>query len=196
MSENENDVEETPIVEFVPLRDHDDYEILTVFPFTIRRKDNHYEVSEFDDGQGYIQVKLNNKTYRKHRLIALQFLPNTYNLPHIDHKNRNRSDYHIENLRFVSSSMNHKNRTSYNNNQCEYVDELPDDAIFVDLYGNYQFKNYYYSNDMFYFFNGIKYRKLKVCEDKRGLLYVNARDVDNRRVNIYYSKFKREHDLM
>ena len=30
--------------EFVQLKGFDDYEILSVYPFTIRRKDNHYEV--------------------------------------------------------------------------------------------------------------------------------------------------------
>ena len=39
-------VESQP-VEFVSLLDYDEYEILTVYPFTIRRKDNHYEVSEY-----------------------------------------------------------------------------------------------------------------------------------------------------
>ena len=37
-------------VEFVPLLNLDNYEILTVHPFTIRRKDNHYEVKESDRG--------------------------------------------------------------------------------------------------------------------------------------------------
>ena len=54
--------------EFVDLLIHPDYEILTVFPFTIRRKDNHYEVSEcVDKSTGYIKVALNNKIYLKHR---------------------------------------------------------------------------------------------------------------------------------
>ena len=45
-------------VEFVPLLNHDDYEILTTFPFTIRRKDNHYEIKECNH-KGYSRIRLN-----------------------------------------------------------------------------------------------------------------------------------------
>ena len=41
------------IAEFIPLLNHDDYEILSTFPFTIRRKDNHYEVKESVYHTGY-----------------------------------------------------------------------------------------------------------------------------------------------
>ena len=34
------------VIEFVPLEDFPDYEILNVYPFTIRRKDNHFEVKD------------------------------------------------------------------------------------------------------------------------------------------------------
>ena len=70
------------IVEFVDLINFEnDYEILNVYPYTIIRKRNHYEVKESLDNKGYIRVVLNGKIYRKHRLIALQFIPNPLNLP-------------------------------------------------------------------------------------------------------------------
>ena len=53
------------VAEFVPLLNfEDDYEILNVYPFTIRRKRDHYEVSEWDRGKGYPCVSLNRKPYQ------------------------------------------------------------------------------------------------------------------------------------
>ena len=41
------------IVEFVPLNNFEDYEILNIYPYSIRRKDNYREVSTHIDNQGY-----------------------------------------------------------------------------------------------------------------------------------------------
>ena len=79
-------VENVP-VEFVDLLSHPDYEILNVYPFTIRRKDIHHELKEWLR-KGYPSVALNGKTYYKHRLIALQFLQNPNNYTEIDHINK------------------------------------------------------------------------------------------------------------
>lgn len=88
---------------FVNLQNHADYEILNEFPFTIRRKDNHHEVSECVSN-GYVRVRLNGKRYLKHRLIAEQFLPNPNNLSDVDNINHNKADNHLENLRWTSHS--------------------------------------------------------------------------------------------
>ena len=63
---------------------------------------------------------LNGKTIRKHRIVALQFIPNPEHKTMIDHKNRNRSDYHIENLRWCSYTENNKNKSSNLNVELEY----------------------------------------------------------------------------
>lgn len=183
------------VVEFVQLNGFPDYEILTIYPFTIRRKDTHYVVKEYVDADGYIRVWLNRKQYRKHRLIALQFLPNPDNLPDVDHKNKDRTDYHIENLRWVTRSDNCKNKTSTCGVVYEYVDDIPDESIKVNDYGKHQFENYYYYDNIFYFYNGIQYRKLHINEQKNGLKYVNMLDTNNKRVAVCYSKFKKIYGL-
>ena len=72
---------------------------------------------------GYITCYLtNHKQYYKHRLIAQQWIPNPDNLQQIDHINRNRTDNHISNLRWISRSENCKNKTSIHNVIYEYVD--------------------------------------------------------------------------
>lgn len=185
-------------VEFVPLLNHKDYEILTVYPFTIRRKDNHYEVKECIHN-GYKELNLNDgngfHSYKKHRLIALQFLPNPDNLPEVDHKNKHKDDNHLENLRWVSGSDNCKNKTSYNGVVCEYIDDIPDESIKVLDYGKHQFENYYYCDNIFYFYNGIQYRKLHINEAKNGSKIVRMIDVDGKSVSVCYTKFKKIYGL-
>ena len=62
-----------------------------------------------DDGQGYRVVLSNNKHYKVHRLVAETFLPNDEDKPFIDHKNRNRSDNVVDNLRWCTPSENMRN---------------------------------------------------------------------------------------
>ena len=206
-SVNSESVEQNPVefvrskapqelVQFVPLKGFDDYEILNQYLFTIRRKDNHHEVKESVESNGYIRVNLNRKKYYKHRLIALQFLPNPDNLEQVDHKSRDRTDYHLNNLRFVSASTNQRNKSSNQNVTYEFVKEIPADSTVVNDYGNHQFEDYYFHDDVFYFFNGIEYRKLHVNEKKNGAKYVNMMNTDNKRVRVYYSKFKRLYNLI
>ena len=82
----------------------------------------------------------------------------------------------------------------------EYVDDIPDEAIkltdYVNKKGKHEFENYYYHDDIFYFYNGIQYRKLHINEKKWGGKFVHVRDTNNERVQIYYSNFKKQYDLI
>ncbi|KAK8863890.1 hypothetical protein M9Y10_011582 [Tritrichomonas musculus] len=181
--------------EFVPLNGFEDsYEILNQYPFTIRNKIDGKIVSEYFHND-YIQVFLNKKTYLKHRLIALQFIPNPNNLPQVDHLNHNRNDNRIENLRWVSSSTNQLNKSSNRGVVYEFVDDIPEEAIKVNSYGGHDFENYYYYDNIFYLYNGMQYRKLHVNENKRGFKIVNMLDINGNKVRVYYSKFKKLYDL-
>ena len=181
---------------YVPLKGYNDYEIETEYPHTIRRKCDGFVPKEFID-KGYIFVILNGNKKLKHRLIANQFIPNDDPLhkTEVDHIIQDRDDYHISNLRWVTPSENNKNRLSYRGVVCEYVDEISDNAIEVTDYGNHEFEDYYFYDDVFYFWNGVRYRKLDVKEDFRGSLFVNVRDINNKQTKIYYSKFKKLYDL-
>ena len=106
-------------VEFVPLLEFEnDYEILNQYPFTIRRKSDLHEIPESSRGAWYISVNLNQQSYDKHRLIAKQFIPNDdpEHKIQVDHINHDKTDYHLDNLRWVSVSDNFKksNKNKWN----------------------------------------------------------------------------------
>ena len=194
--------EEGQTIEFVPLLNfEEDYEILNDYPFIIRKKSNHRVLKE-SLTHGYVQVALNGKPYRKHRLIGIQFLPNPdpINNDVIDHINHNRADNHLSNLRWCSLTDNNINKSSNKGVQYEFIDDIPEDAIAVEWYEtrteHHEFESYYFYNDVFYFFNGIKYRILHVNYNKSGNAFVSMRDVENRLVSVYYTKFKRQYDLI
>ena len=194
-SESENVVEFVDLIGF-----EDDYEILNVYPYTIRKKSNHYEIKESDRGNGYICVHLNRKTYQKHVLIANQFIPNPDNLPCVDHISHDRTDYHLSNLRWVSPSENNRNKSSFRGTNYQYVDDIPDESIVVDFYdtrnGRREFKDYYYHDGVFYYDNDINYRILNINKTKCGCRYVNMIDINGKTTAVYINRFLQQHDLL
>ena len=61
---------------------------------------------------GYLQVDLYKDKVRKkfyvHRLVAEAFIPNPSNLKTINHKDKNRSNNHVDNLEWMSYSENNE----------------------------------------------------------------------------------------
>ena len=62
---------------------------------------------------GYLRVELNHsgksKEYPVHRLVAMAFIENPENKPHIDHINTIKDDNRVENLRWVTPKENAAN---------------------------------------------------------------------------------------
>ena len=117
------------------LRYHEDYEICTDYPYMIRNRSNRKILSEKIDSTGYYEVNLNGKKYLKHRIIAEQWIHNDE--PglklQVDHKNRDRTDNHIDNQRWISVSENNYNRSKYERFN-DFVDDLPEPVIEVHSY--------------------------------------------------------------
>ena len=185
-----------------------DYEICTQYPYQIRRRDNHNVVSEsYNDG--YLQLRLNKMFYRKHRLVALQWIDNDdpINKVEVDHINKDRSDYHINNLRWVTAHENSLNKSSNKGVQYEYFDEIPDESIVVDTYetknGTRYFEpgRYYYyhdDNDEDVFYGKVAddlYRRLHVNVMKNDYQMVSCMDIDNKLVSVCINRFKQQYDL-
>jgi len=60
-------------------------------------------MKRYKNGLRYDLVDIGNKKHKKiHRLVAEHYIPNTNNLPFVDHMNRVRTDNDINNLRWAS----------------------------------------------------------------------------------------------
>ena len=163
-SDNEIVIEETKESnedegEWIELKDHPDYEIFNQEPYAIRKKGSDKPIKEtFDKRIKYYRCVLNSKMYYKHRLIALQFIPNPNptKFKYIDHINHIRTDNRINNLRWVSYLQN--------NNNCSHQQFLQtiDKKLAVEVknFNSWQFNDLYFINDSFVRFNGINYSVL------------------------------------
>ena len=73
------------------------------------------EVKMFKDKDGYLTCafykNFKQQIKKIHRILASVFIPNPGNLPIVDHIDRNKTNNSLENLRWVSSSMNSRNRS-------------------------------------------------------------------------------------
>ncbi|KAA6382444.1 MAG: hypothetical protein EZS28_022028 [Streblomastix strix] len=173
--------------QFVQLVVEPEYEITTTQPWRIRRIADGFEPTIGQAPQGYMRAKLNDTTYGIHRLVALQFIPNDdpESKTQVDHQNHVKTDNSIVNLRWVTPSQNCLNRDQI------YLDDIDDESIVVNEYGNYQFEDLYFHNDIFYFFNGLKFKQLHINEEKGGYHFACAKDINGQHHKIYYTKFKR-----
>ena len=192
VADNEDDAE------WLPLKGYEkDYKIYNCYPYPIKKISNDKIIREsINTKSGYVQIALNGQCKQKHIIVAKQFIRNNdrKNKPIVDHIDRNRANYNVSNLRWVSQQENMLNRSS--SKRDDPVKNIPDEAIVIDKYGDHQLENYYYYDDVFYFYNGIEYNKLYINETKRGYKFVNVRDVNNKKTTLTISVFKKLYDLI
>ena len=60
----------------------------------------------YNDKKGYLNVRLRNKNFKVHRLVAQAFIPNPNNLPQVNHKNEDKSDNRVDNLEWCTAKYN------------------------------------------------------------------------------------------
>ena len=197
---------EEQVIDFVTLKDFEnEYEILNKYPYTIRRKKDHYVVKEsINKSNGYVQVNLSGKPYQKHRIIAKQFIPNPNDLPFIDHISRDRTDYHLSNLRWVSASENNRNASGRHGVSYEFIDNIPDEAIVITHYDLRNERRYFAENKYYYhydediFYERITddvYRVMHINTAKSGRKFIATRDINNKQTTFYIHTFKQQYGL-
>ena len=186
-----------PIKQYEGLRYHQDYEICTTYPYEVRNIHTIQVIDEtFNENNGYYYIKLYEKLYPKHLIIAHQWLHNDDPVykDRIEHINGNKADNHIENLRWVER----KDEEDIPRRRRETVKELPDFTIKVDHYDGLQgIEDLYFCDDVFYVFNGIDYNVLKKRQDHNGFWFVIAIiPEEDEELFISYVRFKHEYDLI
>lgn len=83
------------------------------------------------DGRGYLQIRIDRKVYRAHRL-AWFYMHDVWPSSHIDHINGARSDNRIANLRDVDRKTNMQNiRKPTRANKCGMLGVMRDGTRFV-----------------------------------------------------------------
>ena len=97
----------------------EDYKI-TDEGFIISYKGSYPRVKRpFVDRDGYLRVTLSingkQKKFYVHRLVAMQYIPNTENKPEVNHINGNKKDNRVCNLEWVTGREN--TQKSYDNGQ-------------------------------------------------------------------------------
>ena len=198
-------------IEFISINEYQDYEILNQYPFTIRRKDNYYVVKEtINKSNGYPSVNLNGNKINKHQIIAKQFIPNDdpEHKKYVDHINKDRTDYHLENIRWCTSSDNNRNASKRNGVEYEFVSDIPEDAIVIDHYQmtkerrEFNEKEYYYyfnedtNEDIFYQrITDEVYRIMYINTAKGGRKFIMTRDVNRKKTPLYIHSFKQQYSL-
>lgn len=190
-SNEEQKADETP--EWQPLKNHENYEIYTDFPYQIRKRISHRPIKTFRDKTkgNYYVLHLDGKRYYLHHILANHFIDNPHGLRCVDHIDHDRGNNHIENLRWCSQRQNTNNRSDQT-----FVDEIPEEAIKVDQCNGWNFEELYFHDDTFYVYNGINYVVKPRHQSRDGYYFISVHDTSGKKRSIYYTTFKREYQLI
>ena len=125
--------------------------------YSFKQKKDGKKIKLRSDGNGYLRFDICNEGSPKcimyHQLIVRLFVDSTYDpkTQQIDHLDRNKLNNSIDNLRVVSKSGNHMNKTTYNGKQAIYLDNIGENIPVNTEHG------IYYSKTLDKFFRYIEH---------------------------------------
>ena len=93
-----------------------DYENFSVSNFGIVRNDKKDKILKQSNSNGYKRVRLDDKMHLVHILVAKAFVTNLDNKKCVDHKDSNRANNNVSNLRWATNSENSYNSPIRNDN--------------------------------------------------------------------------------
>jgi hypothetical protein len=85
---------------------HPKYEVSSMG--RVRNVQTGYTLKPYDDGDGYLRVKLHRDNCRVHLLVATAFIPNPENKPVVNHKRGIKHDCRASQLEWATISENTK----------------------------------------------------------------------------------------
>ena len=129
------------------LKDYENYEINTEYPYQIRNKQTKKIIKESFNNCRYVQINLKGVCKTKHSIIAKQWIPNPDNLKEVNHINKQRNDNRIENLEWTTRKKNLEDRERYKINPYEYLKDLPENAYKIEEYKNNNYNKYWLDID-------------------------------------------------
>ena len=179
---------------FTPLTDFENsYEIEIDEPHRIRRiGSDRFLTPSLHRLSGYMRVCLNGRSYQLHRILARHFIPNPDDLPQVDHIDRNPLNNALENLRWVSSSENMRNRGGYTVRRREYLHDPPNDITEITRFDDvdYEENKYFFCYENDRVVQRIHDHKwlLLAQTPHSGYLRISMYDPNRRQHNIYMHK--------
>lgn len=181
---------------------YDDYEIAEEYPYQVRSISSGHVVKEHVAKNGYDRLNLNvdGKQIRmyKHRLVAFTSIynPDQAHLTDVDHINHDRTDNHIDNLRWTDKATNNANRSSVRGVRYEFVSELPHGCCYVD--NAYVIENVYYHAESNTFYKKVADHVFKIMYQRSassGSSFVKTISFNHHtQVNIYANVVARDID--
>ncbi|CAL6102621.1 Conserved_hypothetical protein [Hexamita inflata] len=149
----------------------------------------------------YLQITLyknkNRKNYFIHSLVAQEFIGQKPEEFDTDHCDRNSLNNHYTNLRYISRSNNHKNKSSYKGNEAIYLDEISECCLEITEYNQHKFENYFlnpYTYEMFYY-NNFQFRQLNLL-NHNGFMCYSVRNKQNISIKISLNKLKNDYKVL
>lgn len=94
------------IIKWHPCPGHPNYQINRLAQ--VRSVKTGKLLKPYDDGSGYLRVKLDGENCRLHILVALAFIPNPENKPVVNHKHGKKYDCRASQLEWATISENTK----------------------------------------------------------------------------------------